>query len=352
MKLKFKKYLSTFILCVPIPLWGLNPPDTIRICNSVNFPPTTTYKEPKNGSIIAKRLNKRFNTIVSECEYNNPAYVCSGIILRAIPPDRTEFWKEGESYSYFRADLETYKLHRYKPTAYVINGLSRYRNPFGRQAYVKCAYPIDGVTRTRPSRDVYQRGCTKSTDFPDIPGECSKRGITTLEQWKKDFNKVTTQQGVKRYSHQCSFDAGRVTGTKEFALSLEARRSLNLYNEDNSVIQNEIVIKSWSDTDYKPQDIPVEAILYTNYNIKANYPIDTHPLRYAQAMQCAYVKATIDNADPGKRIKYPIPIIYLDLERLIAKDYGNVFKYKERDQVVRFYPKSKLTPILYFLKVI
>ncbi|MDR0218269.1 MAG: hypothetical protein LBI71_05190 [Enterobacteriaceae bacterium] len=351
MKYIFKKYSTIFILFIPLPLFGIDPPN-LKLCYNIKFPNTTTYKEPKDGSIIAKRLNKRFNNLVSECEgkYKHPAYECSGIILRAISPDKYEFWKGGEAYSYFRSDLNTYKFHLDRPIAYVINGSSRYVNPYGKQAYVKCAYPIDGYTKTRPSNNEYKRGCTKSTLFPNIPGECAKRGINTLKEWQIDFNKVPVSEGAKRYAHQCSFDANRVSGTEEFALSLEARRSLNLTYEYREAIQNEIVIKSWDDTDYKPQDIPVEAIIYSDYQEDHQHSA-IHALPYARAMQCAYVKATIDNAGPGKRIKYPIPIIYFDLYSLLNFNDKNPFRYRRKDQVIVAKPKSKLVPEMYLLKV-
>ncbi|MCC8368461.1 hypothetical protein J8V57_19975 [Xenorhabdus sp. PB61.4] len=350
MKIKFKKYFSILILFIPIPLLSLSPPN-ISICNQVKNPPKgVIYKNPKVGALIAKRLNKRFNNIVSECgnNFSTPAYECSGIILRAINPNETNFWEKGQAFSYFRADLNTFKLFKDRPTAYVINGSGSYKNPYGKQVYAKCVYPLDGYTISRNSNS-YLPGCTRSNLFPDIPGECDKRGITTLEQWKEDFNKIPRNKIPERYAHQCSFDAHRSSGAKEFALNLEARKSLNINLESYDYIQNEIIIKPWNELDYKPQHIPVEAIIYTDFNTESHYP-GVHALRYAQAMQCAYVKATMDNLGNEKRVKYPVPIIYLDLEELRIGKGKEIFKYKERDQMVTKRFEKSHAPNFYFLK--
>ncbi|PHM36875.1 hypothetical protein [Xenorhabdus innexi] len=348
MKLKFKKYLSILISFISIPLFALNPPD-ISACAKVGKPIAgVIYKNPKVGKLIADRLNKRFYTIVSECgtHFSTPAYECSGVIIRSNSPDKTKFWEGGESFSYLRSDLNTYTLFKNRPTAYVINGRGSYKNPYGKQAFFTCAYPTDGYTVSRQSR--YPYGCTESNLFPKIPGKCSTRKITNLEQWKADFNKISVENGEKRYAHQCSFNASRSSGTKEFELNLQARKSLNLNQEIYDFIHNEIIIKPWSEAGYKPQHIPVEAIIYTDFSTNPG----VHPLRYAQAMQCSYIKATIDNRGTEKRVKYPIPIIYLDLESLRLGGRKNIFMYRERDQVKTKMFESLHPPALYFLKMI
>ncbi|MDX7987992.1 hypothetical protein FE392_11715 [Xenorhabdus sp. 12] len=353
MKIKFKKYLSVFIILIPTALFAYKKPD-LELCRNISFTNKLTYKEPKSGEVIAKRLNKRFNNLVNECKtqsnHSSPAYECSGILLQAVVLDQPEFWKGNEeAFSYFRADLNTYKFFHDRFISYAINGRVTSRNPYGKQAYAKCAYPLDGVSRERPSKYEYEKGCTRSKLFPNIPGRCSARGITTLEEWKKDFNKIPTGDHPRRYAHQCSFDSDRMTGAKDFALNLEARRSINLSHEERAYIQNEVVIRSWKSLNYKPQDIPIEAIIYTDYYKDTTLP--GTPLNYAQAMQCAYTRAIINNASPGKRIKYPIPIIFLDLHQLVIGGRNNLFQYKERDQRVRVPLRGKIVTTLYFMKM-
>jgi hypothetical protein len=66
------------------------------------------------GPETAQLLNKRYQNTTAECPGANPAYFCSGVLVRGSNP-ALEFWKHGEvatqlgaeAFVYLRTDLGT-----------------------------------------------------------------------------------------------------------------------------------------------------------------------------------------------------------------------------------------------------
>jgi len=69
------------------------------------------------GLETAQLLNSRYQNTTAECVGANPAYVCSGVLVRGSDP-ALEFWKHGEvatqlgaeAFLYLRTDLGTRTL--------------------------------------------------------------------------------------------------------------------------------------------------------------------------------------------------------------------------------------------------
>ncbi|WP_262415907.1 hypothetical protein [Pseudomonas fluorescens] len=75
------------------------------------------FKSGATGPETAQLLNSRYQNTTAECVGANPAYFCSGVLVRGSDP-ALEFWKHGEvatqlgaeAFLYLRTDLGTRTL--------------------------------------------------------------------------------------------------------------------------------------------------------------------------------------------------------------------------------------------------
>ncbi len=106
------------------------------------------------GPETAQLLNQRYQNTSSECPGANPAYFCSGVLLRGSSPS-IEFWQHGviatqlgaESFAYVRADLGTRKLAQSNGMVFSDSFTAIGQN---KSLEVLCAYPFE-LTLERPA---------------------------------------------------------------------------------------------------------------------------------------------------------------------------------------------------------
>ncbi|MBV6752187.1 hypothetical protein KV580_17860 [Pseudomonas chlororaphis] len=206
------------------------------------------------GPETAQLLNHRYQQTVAACAGNNPAFFCSGVLIRGVTSAHVgEFWQHdsdavtlgSERFSYVRADIGTQALAQK-------NGLI-FSDSFtaisqGKALDVLCAYPfVANITSTRPGY-----GCGLSSSAPqrlEDPSSCAALGITDATAWLRHF-----QQNANQPDKQCSLSSQSPT---QFKASLEAHQGLD---EQWAVRPNELLIRNWETA--QPQRIPLQGLFY------------------------------------------------------------------------------------------
>ncbi|MBV6752186.1 hypothetical protein KV580_17855 [Pseudomonas chlororaphis] len=206
------------------------------------------------GPETAQLLNHRYQQTVAACAGNNPAYFCSGVLIRGSEPERVDgFWMHdsdavtlgAERFSYVRADIGTQALAQRNGVIFSdsFTAISQ-----GKTLDVLCAYPfVANITSTRPG---YGCGLSSSTSQRlEDPSSCATLGITDATAWLRYF-----QQNANQPDKQCSFSSQSPT---PFKASLEAHQGLDA---QWSAKPNELLIRNWETA--QPQRIPLQGLFY------------------------------------------------------------------------------------------
>jgi len=223
---------------------------------------TFEYKESDQawGQGVAEDLQRRYNDTRRDCgDGTKPAFLCSGILLRATrATEDYHFWdpvpgSTGIGFSYMRSDSKFKRL--YKNGA----GFILYPNleaPAGRfSVSVLCSFPLDGATGFRG-----QPGCAESTSYPIESKPCNTQGITTAEQWYAHYlTSPMVQPAV--YPYICGFDVSDAMGGAAAGAFYESIRAMGMLGNEFFISYNELVLASWPQN--IPLELPIQAVFYT-----------------------------------------------------------------------------------------
>ncbi|HEY0332983.1 MAG TPA: DUF2599 domain-containing protein [Stenotrophomonas sp.] len=215
------------------------------------------------GTDTAKLLTMMYQDTRQDCgRTTRPAFLCSGVLLRATTPSTAyQFYsvspasqaRGGVSVSYLRQDAKFKSLVFNMNSGFVFDSVME--NPADQQDYrVLCAFPIDGASDRRNGS-----GCGDYNLTSTVENACQQMGVTTAEQWITRYRQAdpTYKQGS-----QCSFDVrqGAAHGTANaFQQNLRAR---NLLGSEGFAMNNELVLSPWAVD--APGSLPILAAFYTN----------------------------------------------------------------------------------------
>lgn len=260
----------------------------------------TTDLQAATGPETAQLLNKRYQTTVAECVGANPAYFCSGVLVRGTDAS-SEFWKHGEiatqlgaeSFAYLRADLGTGALAQSNgmifSDSYTAIGQ-------GKSLDVLCAYPFEFT----PVGDRPNFGCgtDAATATAQDVSSCAAQGVTDAAGWLAHF-----QQQGQQPQKQCSLSSLIPT---QFKASLIAHQGLGA---EWAVKPTHLQVRNWDAN--TPRQMPIQGLFYDVTQVGA--------LLGAQKDQRDYFKATGDW----------LPVLRLDLTQAPAE----VFGFNQQDQL-------------------
>lgn len=268
---------------------------------SLFLPVGSSYAKLSDGTSVATALNERFANVVSDCD-GNPAFYCSGIILRtnetnfSYPtwqPWWPNFTKESLQFSYLRKDLG---VNANTPFEYKVTGFGIIIMRDNDTLATRCIFPMDGATTYRD-----QFGCGElisSNVEGDVDNSsCKSHGVETAEQWASQGN-------------GCSFSTH---DTKQFSESLKTTKTLNTYNE---------MVVNTSDSFWSseaPSKDHIQALWYNPDADSSTDPANKKGLNGAQAEQQLYFDKT------GEWV----PIVSYNVS-----DEKQLFSYSDEDQKV------------------
>lgn len=219
----------------------------------------------QEGYRVAQRLNARYAATQMACSNGEPAFDCSGVLLRSTGLGDFHAWNPspysvgagGVSFSYLRSDTSIKVV--VWPQGYLIRELAA---PAVYPMSVGCFFPADGATASS--------GTTNACTFR---GWCEQRNppVNSVAGWTASF-------GGNPYS-SCAFRPER----KYLQLMVDVRR-----NTPGLTGWNEIMVNTW------PQNIahtlPIEAFFYS---LNSHYkPGAIGALAGGQAFQRDYFQQT------------------------------------------------------------
>lgn len=258
------------------------------------------------GSDTAAMMTKYYNDTRPYCNSSSsPAFMCSGILLRATVPASTyHSWNPsplsvsngGVSFSYLRADATFSKLAYGHNNGFTLTPYN-YAPEGTIEPEVLCAFPADAATNNR-----FTQGCGDSQNTTEKEDFCQSLGITTAELWRDAFSAAG-----RNHSRQCAFDTRdnlNINGAKSF---YEMIRAMAYLQPPPSYVQNELRLATWEQN--KP--LPIQSFFYTPGGL---------------------ADAQADQKDWFKTNASYIPIIAISLPNV-----GNPitsFTYSENDQAV------------------
>lgn len=217
------------------------------------------------GPATADLLAELYEYAPRDCgDDSRPAYMCSGVMLRATQPSTAyDFYtispaslaNGGVSVSYLRKDIKFASFYARRASGFVFDNLAFDKGSNRKPLKVLCAYPIDGASLRRT-----ESGCGDYDLTPAVETFCTKMGVATAEQWLRLY------QGEPRYRQgaQCAFDMrdSNPLRAREFYQSIRAASLLPgvaTFNGSDSQ-ENELVVAPWKiDPAYSP---PVIAAFY------------------------------------------------------------------------------------------
>ncbi|MGF6131991.1 hypothetical protein ABIA54_000852 [Pseudomonas sp. EB276 TE3739] len=261
---------------------------------------SSTLSEAATGPETAQLLNRRYQNTVAECVGANPAYFCSGVLVRGSS-ESGEFWKHGdvatqlgaESFAYLRADLGTRTLAQ--PNGMIFSD-SFTAIGQGKSLDVLCAYPFElALDGNRPDF-----GCATQTALKharDV-SSCAAQGVTDATGWLSHF-----QEQGQQPQRQCSLSS---LVPSQFKASLVAHQGLE---DDWSARPMQLQVRNWAID--APAQLPIQALFYDITK--------TGALLGAQTDQRDYFNATGDW----------LPLLRMDLTQ--APDA--VFGFNQQDQL-------------------
>lgn len=213
----------------------------------------------------ARAQQARYDATPENCgRSSSPAFLCSGVLLRATEPAPQEgmynSWDvsptsektKGTSFSYLRKDANFRRLVQDQNNGYILYPINEL--PSDKQKYsVLCSFPVDGGTNSRIDNGC---GTARVATAPGKGAACHRQRITTAEQWVDQYQKET--KGDNR--NACGFavrDELDEYAARNFNQSLRAMRQGNLFSK-----QNELRLENWK-RDGEDATLPIESFFYT-----------------------------------------------------------------------------------------
>ncbi|MFK0313979.1 hypothetical protein ACIQUF_22460 [Pseudomonas sp. NPDC090233] len=256
---------------------------------------------PSQAADVASRLNERFNNAVQDCGVNQPAYECSGVLIRRSTYNpNVEFWKHSEAakalgsvtFSFLRTDANTTFSDA---SGYVLMDKLTSDQAIKTWPAFRCIYPFIATTQNvgRPLN-----GCGF---IPTANDQSTCAGLVdpavTPEKWIANFVRFGSNP-----RNQCSLST---ENPEQFITSLRVREYLP---DQSGKLLNEVLLATWNEE--APEKLPVEAFFYN-----AAFP---GSLINAQALRHTYKIKT------GQTL----PIVRLDFKAATS----NRFSLRPQDQ--------------------
>lgn len=215
------------------------------------------------GTDTAQLLTMMYQDTREDCGgASRPAFLCSGVLLRATTPSTAyQFYsvspasqsRGGVSVSYLRRDAKFKSLAFSMNSGFIFDSVMD--NPASHQDYrVLCAFPIDGASDRRSGN-----GCGDYNLTSAVETACQQLGVTTAEQWMTRYRQANPSY---KQGSQCAFDVrqGATHGTaKAFRESLRARNQLG---SEGFEMNNELVLSPWAAD--APRSPSILASFYSN----------------------------------------------------------------------------------------
>jgi len=216
---------------------------------------------------IAKRLKHRYDDDVEKCEDDEPAYKCSGIMIRGVNNDlklRYAWYmkqknKERDAFSlaYLRKDQKFSSIHGCDSGFILYPHL---KTPKERSTYkVYCSFPFNGATDYRKGR----HGCGIFHGHSRSK-HCNNLNIKSYSDWKTYFKEKIKH---KKMSLHCAFDLTKKSAAKYFYIALKANSYIQEHlPKDYAFAHNELRMAAW--TASKTKKLPIEAFYYIRHSSK------------------------------------------------------------------------------------
>lgn len=239
----------------------------IIITSAILFTLSTTNSNSSTGEQALRQVITWYNNTTNNCgSAVRPAFLCSGIMLRAVEtnpdflpwdPAPSAIANGGISFSWLRADNNFSSLVYTYENGYIF--YPALQAPASKSSDIPylCAFPMDADSFSRDSN-----GCGASTAYPQESRPCNQIGITTANQWINLFN----TPGANRYRIQCGWDVrqGQPDTARRFTENIASR---NLINNNFWGIQNEMRVKTWAQGLGKT--LPLHSFFYIRNNAAA-----------------------------------------------------------------------------------
>lgn len=226
------------------------------------------------GTDTAQLLTTMYNDTRADCgSATQPAYLCSGVMLRATTPSVAyQFYSVspnaqkigGISVSYLRRDAKYQHLAFAMTSGFIFDNAAD--NPEGHVDHqVKCSFPLDGATDSRGDGGCgdYQRDDHVAKV---VEGYCDRIGVINAEQW---VNRYFDAKGAYRASNGmfCAFDVrqGQPGSAEAFRQSLRSEALLaarGLKFNGGKFQENELILTPWSIA--APRSPSILASFYVN----------------------------------------------------------------------------------------
>jgi len=237
----------------------------IIITSTLLFIFSTTNSNSSTGEQALEQVLTWYNNTVDDCgDATKPAFLCSGVMLRAVEtkpepisvvPTPEDMTNDGISFSWLRADNNFSRL-AYTPN----NGFIIYPYQYIPSSDVSnisflCAFPMTADSFSRNSN-----GCGENAEYPQQSKPCDQIGIHNADQWIAQFN----TPNVNRYRIQCGWDVreGQPDTAQRFHENILAR---NLMEGNSWEVQNEIRITKWP----HEEKLPVHSFFYIKDDVNA-----------------------------------------------------------------------------------
>lgn len=222
----------------------------------------------RDGASIAATLTGLYNDTAANCGTDSkPAFLCSGITLRATETNQSFFpWnpspnsqtRGGVPFSWLRKDSN------FSRAAFsYLNGFIFYpvlTKPSAKQKIeVLCYFPVDADSVKRPTLS----GCGAHSSYPTNSGLCHEQTpkVDTAATWLTHFNQIqNTAGGIQQHAHQCAFDVRdkvNYHAGPNFLAGVNARKNLG---DADKRIQNEMMLATWAQN--IPGQLPIMAFYY------------------------------------------------------------------------------------------
>ncbi len=260
---------------------------------------------------VAAVLTAQYNDTRKFCNHSDmPAYLCSGVQIRATDPGKEKPWEPdsknissgGTSFSYLRQDAEFDRFAYSRDNGYILYPTND-RMPGNVIIDVLCAFPIDGATDNRSDS-----GCGIYSGEGTASEECQYQNIYTATQWYDHY-----VSGGHSHTYQCGFivsqDSPLNRGYDVADAFYQNLLGINLILSESFTTPNELRLQTWGGV--SDDKLPIQAFFYIQGG-----------LGNAQENQQTYYN---DN-------KIIIPIIKITLPTTENQDV--IFTYNPADQIV------------------
>jgi len=208
------------------------------------------------GSDTVELLKLMYNDTRKDCGgASQPAFMCSGILLRATQPSTAyPFYsispasssRGSVSASYLRKDAKFQKMAFAMTSGFIFDQVLD--NPEAHEDYkALCAFPLDGATDGRPTL----AGCGDyvRSNAGDVKEDyCDRMGIFTAEQW---VNRYFDANGGYKFEagHYCAFDISpsNPKAAQAFYENIRAQGMVSGSQKFNGYMfqENEVLLAPW-----------------------------------------------------------------------------------------------------------